>query len=158
MIKLHSFLAVLLIAGISALIISCAPEACFEETNAYLKASFYSYSNSTIKLVAPDSLTLIGQGQTTKIYDKAGDVQPALLPLNASAVSCTYIIRINGLNDTIQFLYSSFPHLISKECGYTFYHTLDSYPCAYTQNNIDTILIINHAITTANEENIRIFY
>jgi hypothetical protein len=83
-------------------------------------------------------------------------VQPALLPLNASAGSCIYVIRINGLNDTIQFLYSNYPHLISKECGYTFYHILDL--PVYTQNNIDTILIINRSITTANEENIRIFY
>jgi alanyl-tRNA synthetase len=151
--KLRSFLAVLLIVGISALMISCAPEACFEETNAYLKASFYI---SNEKHVAPDSLTVFGLGQTTLIYNKAGNVQPALLPLNASTGSCIYVIRINGLNDTIQFLYSNYPHLISKECGYTFYHILDL--PVYTQNNIDTILIINRSITTANEENIRIFY
>jgi hypothetical protein len=131
---------------------SCAPSACFEETNSYLKASFYSNENQ----LAPDSLSVSGLGQTTKIYDKARKIQPALLPLNASAGSCTFVIRINGVNDTIQFLYSSYPHLISKECGYTFYHTLDSH--AFTKNNIDTILIINRSVTTANEENIRIFY
>jgi hypothetical protein len=152
--KLHSFFPALLIAGFTALIISCAPEACFEETNSYLKASLYS--DSTKGLLAPDSLTLFGLDQAIKIYDKAKSVQPALLPLNASAGSCTFIIRINGINDTIQFLYSSYPYLISKECGYTFMHTLDSH--TFTQNNIDTVLIINRNITTANEENIRIFY
>jgi uncharacterized protein YceK len=152
-----SLLTAMMITGCSVIILSCAPEACFEETNAYLKASFYSYSNSTVKLIAPDSLTVFGQGQTTKLYNKAGNVQPALLPLNAAAGSCTYIIRINGINDTVQFLYSSRTHLISKECGYTYYHALLDLP-AYTQNNIDTILIINSSITTANEENIRIFY
>lgn len=146
----------MMIAGCSAIILSCAPEACFEETNAYLKASFYINANIKAKLIAPDSLTAFGLGQTTKIYDKVKDVQPALLPLNSSAGSCTYVIRINGVNDTMQFLYSSYPHLISKECGYTFYHTLDSF--SFTQNNIDTILIINRSITTANEENVRIFY
>jgi hypothetical protein len=152
MIKLHSLLTVLSIACFSALMKSCAPSACFEETNSYLKASFYSNENQ----LAPDSLSVSGLGQTTKIYDKARKIQPALLPLNASAGSCTFVIRINGVNDTIQFLYSSYPHLISKECGYTFYHTLDSH--AFTKNNIDTILIINRSVTTANEENIRIFY
>ena len=145
-------LTAMMIAGCSAIMLSCAPEACFEETNAYLKASFYINA----KLVSPDSLTAFGFGHTTKIYDKVKDVQPALLPLNSSAGSCTYVIRINGVNDTMQFLYSSYPHLISKECGYTFYHTLDSF--SFTQNNIDTILIINRSITTANEENVRIFY
>ena len=152
MMKLHSLLAALLIAGFTAVLTSCAPEACFEETNAYLKASFYIED----KQVAPDSLTIIGLGQATKIYNKAGKVQPALFPLNASAGSCGFVIRINGVNDTINFQYSSYPHLISKECGYTFYHILDSHDC--TQNNIDTILIINRTITTVNEENIRIFY
>jgi hypothetical protein len=150
-------LTTMIIAGFTVIMFSCAPEACFEETNAYLKASFYSYSNSTVKLIAPDSLTLFGQGQTIKLYNKAGNVQPALLPLNAAAGSCTFIIRINGINDTVQFLYSSRMHLLSKECGYTYYHTLLDLP-AYTQNKIDTILIINSSITTANEENIRIFY
>lgn len=145
-------LTLMMIAGCSVIMVSCAPEACFEETNAYLKASFYINA----KLVAPDSLTAFGFGQTTKIYDKVKDIQPALLPLNSSAGSCTYVIRINGVNDTMQFLYSSYPHLISKECGYTFYHSLDSF--SFTQNNIDTILIINRSITTANEENVRIFY
>jgi hypothetical protein len=152
--KLRTFLAVLLTAGISALIISCAPEACFEETNSFLKASFYSYS--TKKQLAPDSLTIIGLGRTSKIYNKAEKVQPALLPLNPSAGTCAFIIRINNVTDTIEFVYSSYPHLVSKECGYTFFHTLDSH--AFTQNNIDTIFIINRNITTANEENIRLFY
>jgi hypothetical protein len=153
---IKTLLTPVLIAGCSAIMLSCAPEACFEETNAYLKASFYINANINAKLVAPDSLTAFGLGETTKIYDKAKKVQPALLPLKSSAGNCTYIIRINGLNDTIQFLYSSYPHLISKECGYTFFHRLDSF--SFTQNIIDTILMINHAITTANEENIRIFY
>jgi hypothetical protein len=154
MMKLHSFLPVLLIAGISAIITSCAPEACFEETNSYLKASFYN--DSTKKQLAPDSLTIFGLGQATKIYDKAKGVQPALIPLNPSSGNCIFIIRINNVTDTLEFLYSSYPHLISKECGYTFFHILDSN--TYTQNNIDTILTINHNISTANEENIRIFY
>jgi len=154
MMKLHSFLSVLLMTGISAIMISCAPEACFEETNAHLKASFYSYS--TKKQLAPDSLTIFGLGQTAKIYSKAKNVQPALIPLNPSAGNCTLVVRINNVTDTVEFMYSSYPYLISKECGYTFLHTLDSQ--AFTQNNIDTILIIKPNITTANEENIRIFY
>jgi hypothetical protein len=152
MIKFHSLLTVVSIACFSALMKSCTPSACFEETNSFLKASFYSNE----KQLAPDSLSVSGMGKTTKIYDKARKVQPALLPLNSSAGSCTFVIRINGVNDTIQFQYSSYPHLISKECGYTFYHRLDSN--VFTRNNIDTILIINRSVTTANEENIRIFY
>ena len=41
-------------------------------------------------------------------------------------IPATFVIKINGVTDTIEFQYSSYPHLISKECGYTFYHHLDT--------------------------------
>jgi hypothetical protein len=153
--RLHSLLPALLITGFMAFAISCSPEACFEETNSFLKASFYN--DSTKKQLAPDSVTLTGLNQpANKIYDRAAGVQPALFPLDASAGSCTFEIRINGVTDTIQFSYTSFPHLVSKECGYTFYHNLDTF--SYSKNAIDYIYRSSNSITTANEENIRIFY
>jgi hypothetical protein len=147
------FFSAFLIAVGSAVLISCAPGACFEETNAYLKATFYS--NTSKEKETPDSLTLTGLGKTDKIYDKESGVQPALFPLDPSSGSCTFIIKINNVTDTIHMLYSSYPHLISKECGYTFYHRLDT---AYTSGNAFYIYKSSNNITTANEENIRIFY
>jgi hypothetical protein len=133
---------------------SCAPEACLEETESFLKASLYE--NSTRK--SPDSLTLYGiNHETDKIYNKASGVQPALFPLDKSADNCTFIIRINGTNDTIQFNYTSRLHFISKECGYTVYHNLVDTPY-YTKHIIDKIYIAGRNITNVNEENIRIFY
>jgi hypothetical protein len=152
--RLSYFFPGLIFIYYSLHLVSCTPAACFEETNAYLKASFYI--NSTKQKLAPDSVTLSGLGQTDKIYDKVTGLQPALFPLNASTASSTFVIRINGINDTIEFQHSHFPHLISKECGYSVYHTLEMHK--FSQNNIDTILIINRNITTLNEENIRIFY
>jgi hypothetical protein len=148
----HLFFA-LLITVCSIVIISCTPGACFEETNAYLKATFYS--NTSKEKKTPETLTLFGSNKTDTIYNNKSGVQPALLPLDASSGSCTFIIRINNLTDTMHLLYSSYPHLISKECGYTFYHRLDT---AYTTGNIFYIYKSSNNITTANEENIRIFY
>jgi hypothetical protein len=134
---------------------SCTPGSCFEETNAFVKASLYL--DSTGKQVAPDSLTLYGiERDTSKIYYKTHSVKQALLPLDASAGGCGFVIKINGINDTISFTYSSYSHLISKECGYTFYHTI--VPPLYTTNIIDTVTIIKTTITTLSEENIRIYY
>ena len=141
--------------GFLHFIISCSPEACFEETNSFLKASLYN--NDTGKLLAPDSLTLYGLNMgTNKLYSKARNIQPALIPLNASTDNCVFIIRLNGISDTLSLNYSSYPHLITKECGYTFFHILDSY--SVTNNIIDTIIIRNRKISTVNEENVRIFY
>jgi hypothetical protein len=136
-------------------LISCTPQACQEETESRVKATFYINGTDSIK--APDSLTVYGMGMdTSKIYDKSSDITIARIPLNTSADSCSYIFRINGITDTLTFTYTSYPHLISKECGFTYYHILDSY--TVTGRAVDTILIRNRNITTINEENIRIFY
>jgi len=147
---------VIILSAILLFLLSCTPGSCLEETESYLKASFYS--NTTKKLVAPDSLTVYGLNmESNKLYNKALKVQPARFPLNASSSGCIYIIKINGVTDTIEFRYSSYPHLISKECGYTFYHYLDSEPKP-TNHSIIEIYTGNKTITTLNVENIRIFY
>jgi hypothetical protein len=134
---------------------SCTPLSCFEETEAYVKASFYN--NSTTKAQPPDSLTIYGVTmESVTLYNKSANVQPALLPLNSSAEICSLIIRINGISDTIDIRYTSYPHLISKECGVSFYHNIDT--IIHTKNIIDFIYITKGNITTVNEENIRIFY
>jgi hypothetical protein len=148
-----------LLASLSVIILmvySCTPQSCIEETTAYVKASFYNKKAG--KLLAPDSVTIYGLGmETNKLYNRALRIQPAKIPLNDTAQSCILIIKINGKTDTLEFRYSSFPHLVSKECGYTFYHTLDT-DRIYTKNAIIDLWFYNRNITTINEENIRIFY
>jgi hypothetical protein len=152
MIRIGNILIYILIASCLSALSSCAPEACFEETTAFLKASFYN--DTSKEREAPESLTITGLNKTDTIYNKVPGIQPALLPLDPSNDTCTFIISINDLkNDTVKFVYSSYPHLISKECGYTFYHNLDTV--------ITTDMYIYKSsgkVTTANEENIRIFF
>jgi hypothetical protein len=137
------------------LMASCTPGSCFEETNAFVKTSFI-FDSTGVRL-SPDSLTIYGIGRdTSKIYNKAHNVNPALLPLDASTGGCGFVIRINGINDTISFTYSTYPHSISKECGYTFYHTIEA--PVYSTNIIDSVKLLKSTITTLSEENIRIYY
>src|SRR5512140_2318718 len=150
--------AILFLATIGFIFLTpaCSPQACFEETNAFVKATLYD--NIKKKPKAPDSLTVFGLGKDT-LYKKSRGIQPALLPLNDSAGTCTFIVIINGVNDTITFRYNSYPHLVSKECGYTFFHNIENIDSAdYTRNMIDFIYTGSKNITTSNEENIRIFY
>jgi hypothetical protein len=154
---MRKFISKILIIILPCLILflaSCTPGSCFEETESYLKASFYSYE--TRKLTVPDSLTLNGLNNDSIIYNKSAKVQPALIPLNSSQDSCIFAIIINGVTDTIQFRYNSYPHLISKECGYTFYHHLDTVIPKY--HAIREIITSNRTITNLNVENIRIYY
>jgi hypothetical protein len=144
---------------LSALILylasSCTPGSCFEETNAFLKAGFANSENG--KITSPDSLTLYGSGmQDKKLYSRALKVNTVLIPLNSSAPGSVFIIRINGITDTLNIWYTSYPHLISKECGYTFFHNIDS--LKHTTNYIEDIVIRNRTISTFDGENIRIYF
>lgn len=136
-------------------VFSCTPESCFEETEAVVKVSLYDFSLKSSS--APDSITIYGMNKDdSKIYNRRRNVTVAMFPLNAASDSSVFIVEINGVTDIIIFRHSSFTHLISKECGYTFYHTIsDVIP---TYNEIDSISIRKNSITTANEENIRIYY
>jgi hypothetical protein len=148
---------IIILSGLILFLLSCTPESCFEETESFFKATLYL--NKTGKLQAPDSLTVYGLNKrANKIYDKSQNVQIALLPLNASKTNCVFIIRINGITDTLAISYNSYPHLISKECGYTFYHNLIPDSLTYTTHGIDSIYISKKIIRTVNEENVRIFY
>lgn len=152
--KLFSGILISILLCLTFFLVSCTPGSCFEDTESYLKASFYSYE--TRKLAVPTSLSLNGLNNDSLIYDKSDKVQPALIPLNASRDSCTFVIIINGVTDTIEFIYNSYPHMISKECGYTFYHHLDTVIPKY--HAIKEIYTSNKTITNLNVENIRIYY
>ena len=147
----------IILSGIIVFLLSCTPGSCFEETESYVKASFYT-REVVEKRTAPDSLTLYGLNNDSLIYNKKASVQPALIPLNSSADSSIFVIKINGVSDTIKFIYSSSPHLISKECGYTFYHHLDTILPLKRFHAIKDIFYANKTITNLNVENIRIFY
>jgi hypothetical protein len=134
---------------------SCTPGSCIDETESMVKATFYS--NETLKPVEPDSVTLYGVNMDTLLlYDKQVKLKSAEFPLYAAADECKFVLRINGINDTIEFRYTSSTHLLSKECGYTFFFDLDT--AIHTVNIIDSISIVKNSITTFNEENMRIFY
>lgn len=142
--------------GILTIISSCTPESCLEETEAFLKSSFYSYTNPQ-EALPPDSLTVYGLGRDTSlVYSAAPAVRIARLPLNPAAPSSVFVFRINGVTDTLSLYHYSYPHLISRECGYTYYHNLDS--LSFTMNAIDSIWIRNGVITTLDNENIQVFY
>ena len=146
------FSALLII--IPAFIYSCTPGSCFEETEAKVKASMYQSLSE--KIVAPDSVSLFGLERDSAIYKKTSNVTSILFPLDPASGTCTFLIKINGVSDTVTFSYSSHVHFISRECGYTYYFSIEQ-PVT-TNNIIDKIVLTKKTITTLNEENMRIYY
>lgn len=135
--------------------IGCSPDACYEDIQSTVKATFFI--TGTSDNTGPDSIWVSGIGDDyPTIYSNAKGLKEISLPLNPSTTTVAFKIRINDITDTITFHYNSWPHLISAECGYSFFHTLEE--CYTTGNRIDTVLIRKPEITTSYEENIRIFY
>lgn len=149
------FCSLFIFLFIMKLLVSCTPESCNGETTAFVHLSFYKSANN--KLTAPDSLTVYGIGhESERLYSKAVNLPAISLPLDASSDSCSFIMKINNLTHSLKFRYSSYPHLISKECGITFYYSLEH--IQWSGNSIDTIIIKNKNVTTFLDENIRIYY
>jgi predicted nucleic-acid-binding Zn-ribbon protein len=153
--RLYKGILLTIVAGCGILLNSCSLKSCFDVTESKVKTAFYS--KQTLKALAPDSLTLYGINRdTSKIYDKAIQPKSAEFPLFAADTSVKFIIMINGINDTIEFRYSSYLHLISKECGYTYYYNIDT--ALHSFNIIDSLSFSKKTITTLSEENMRIYY
>jgi hypothetical protein len=147
--------ALLLFLFIVKIIVSCTPESCIGETISFANITFYK--KATNRLTSPDSITVFGIGRdSAKLYSSAKNLSIINLPLDASRDTCEFIMKIDLMTDTLKFIYSSYPHLISKVCGITFYHSLNS--LITSRNAIDTIFIENKNITTFSNENIRIIY
>lgn len=155
---MRKFLQVILLltaAGSGVCLTSCSLKSCFDETESRVKAGFYSKQTGAAH--PPDSLTLYGMNlDTNKIYNQKHAPKQAEFPLFAADTSEKFIIMINDTIDTIAFHYRSYIHLISKECGYTYFFDLDT--VIHTANIIDSLAVVKNTITTASEENIRIYY
>lgn len=154
-IKVSKLSGLLILLIIIKLISSCTPQSCLQETTSFLNAGFYKTGTNTPH--GPDSISVFGIGNgTNMLYNKALNLTSVNLPLNASSDTCAFVMKINNITDTIRFIYSSYPYLISKECGITFNFSLDS--VMVSGNIIDTIAVTNKNISVFNAENIRIFY
>jgi predicted nucleic-acid-binding Zn-ribbon protein len=153
--RLYQGILLTIAAGLSICLDSCTLKSCFDVTESQVNAGFYS--KETGKPLSPDSLTLYGMNMdTSKIYNKVLAPKTAQFPLFAPDTSVKFIIQINGIYDTIEFRYSSYLHLISKECGYTYYYNLDT--ALHSFNIIDSLSFSKKTITTLSEENMRIYY
>jgi hypothetical protein len=150
-----SFLSAVIVAASALAWSGCTPESCYEETISGVKGGFYETGSGLN--IATDSLTVYGVGMETElIYQNIKGRKDLVLFLDPALQSCSFVIIINDVTDTLTFNYTSYPHLVSKECGYTFFHTITSH--SSTNNLIDTVLIRNPRIKIPYDENIRIFF
>lgn len=147
---------VLLPAALALITASCSTGSCIDDTEAKVIVSFYRAGTDDEARTA-DSITVYGSGMPSeKLYDNAKNSKFIGLPLDATLEKSIFVARINGVNDTITFLYENYAHLVSKECGIAFFHSLVT--CTARGTVINSVSIRNGNITTSDEENVRIFF
>ncbi len=139
--KLIVFISFTLIIG------SCSDDECRTETDVQLYALLSTKTDSIwIKATDTDSI----------LYDNVKAIQLAKLPLKKFENLSEYIFRINSIADTIKIYHQNYTYLIDYTCGCVIYHTIDS--ILFSNNQIDSINLINASVTNAGEENIEIYY
>jgi len=132
----------------------CTTEGCNDPGESLMVITLHETDNDDATII--DSLTVYGVGMDDlPLYDNSqtGKIE---LPLNPASDRADYVI-VNGLiHDTLKITYTATQHFISKACGYSFLYTMGS--ISYTNNRIDTILIINNTVNPSDEENLRTFF
>ena len=103
-----------------------------------------------------DSLTVYGVGMDDILLYNNTKTGKIGLPLNPATDRANYVIINGQSHDTIEISYVAVQHFISKACGYNFLYNIEN--VKFTNNRIDTILIINNSVDPADEENLRAFF
>lgn len=142
----------------------CGSDGCVENRNSVPRAQFYSYDAQELPLVV-DSISVFGIGQPadSMLLDSAVAVSQVYLPLRISQDSTQYVIRYlqQSLssprnNDTLTFVYRSYPYFASIDCGAMFNFSIDT--CRYTRHVLDSVAVTVREITNEDVESVRLFY
>ena len=163
--RLLSFIEGVLFLCVCCLVLSnCGSNGCVDNRSSIPLAQFYSYDAQETAL-SVDSISIFGIGQPTDsmLLDSAGAVTQVYLPLRFTQDSTQYVIHYEqqGLsspryNDTLTFVYRSYPYFVSIDCGAMYNFVIDT--CRYTRNILDSVSVTVPEITNKNVESIRIFY
>jgi len=139
---------------------SCKEPPCEQKTDSFLQIGFYTLNKKTVVLTSDTVSNIYGIGEVGKsLYGGDTIVSTILIPLSQNQNTCSFVIKSrNGVVDvwdTLSVFYTHKPQLISKECGFATIFNINS--VKVSKNEFDSIKVVNSAINTANEENIRIF-
>jgi len=143
------------LALLTLLLPACSQQACYDDTDPLVNVSLFVSGTGAAQKT--DSLKITGlTGSTPVELFKAASVSRFSVPLNPAEETSVMVITLNGVADTATISYSSFVHLVSPECGYTFFNVIKG--LSTTHNIIDSLIIENKNITINGERNMRLFY
>ncbi len=137
------------------IISSCSTGACYDDLDPLLNFGLFTSGTGAVKKA--NTIKIIGElppNDTILVDNKS--VSSFSLMLNPAGQSVTLYITLDDVSDTAVISYDSYPHLVSAECGYTFYNEITE--LSTTHNIIDTLIIENKNVTLNGERNLRLFF
>ena len=130
-------------------------ELCEDVTANPLRVGFYRSDNGDKVPVSLDSLSVIGLGHDSFLYEKIYNVGMIELPLNVLTDSCGFVLSFHENTDSLKVYYERNLSLVSLECGFvTFFIIKD---IKVTNNAIQTFVIESYNVTNINEQHLQIF-
>ena len=146
---------ILLLLLITLSLVSCAEEGCQESRIVKVNARFFDKaSNEPMAL----TLTLKGVDNDSLLLNSASKVSMFELFLKQDTSVTAYVLSFPADdvdNDTLFIRHTNKDKVISMDCGCATFSTIDA--VYYTKHTIDSLVLINKAIGTSDEENIRIY-
>jgi len=134
---------------------ACSEQACYDDTDPLVNVILLESGTGAAKKSVSLKITGLGFPSPVDLVTETS-VAKFSVPLNPAAETSVMVIVLNGIADTATVSYSNFLHLVSPECGYTFYSVIQNLNT--THNIIDSLIIENKNITVDGERNMRLFY
>ncbi len=143
-------------AAVMAFVIgSCSVQPCYEETDPLMNTLLLA--SGTGESATADSLRVRGVSATDTVeFVDERNATSFSLPLDPASDLSLFYITVNGIHDTAVIYYTRLPHLVSPECGYTFFNTVTG--VSTTHNIIDTLIIENSKVDLDGKKNLHLFF
>lgn len=160
-------LPALLLSGaiLSAAMISCGNDECYDNHNALPLAELYS-SAQVPQAVSIDSISVWGVGvpNDSLILDAARNVSQISFPFRIDEQQTSFVIRYDALrrifpdapDDTITFSYRNIPFFESQACGV--FYRFDNVEISHTEFLIDSVTCPEGYIDNTPAANLKIFF
>lgn len=158
--KLNKLFFILFVLSV-ALLGCSGDEACRQERNSPLMLGMYTVefnpsSEQYVNIVYTLPLIVTPLDSDSVLYN--GRYSTLALPLRRSVTETSFALldTLSKVSDTITFTYSVFDEFMSLQCGYV--PSFDLVDVAITTHQLDSAIIVDPKVTTAQQRNVNIYY
>lgn len=151
---------ILLALSIFSILTACTDDTkvCDLDARTETRARFRRVVNQVERDTTMPGVTLYAIGREDDSLYKAVSTSGMQFPFDRTADSSRYHFQTDDGRpaDTLTFRYRRQPHFVSAGCGFATYFTIDT---AFSTNHVVTSVVVdNSQVTTANEQNITIYF